>query len=37
MRSLKLIEACYREKTLLDQPWLTPSEAQRARQIATQP
>jgi len=37
MRSLRLIEACYRERTLIDQPWLSPAETTRARQLATQP
>jgi predicted dehydrogenase len=37
LRSLRLIEACYREKTLLDQPWFAPTETSRARQLSAQP
>jgi hypothetical protein len=37
LRSIRLIETCYREKTLLDQPWFAPAETSRARQIAAQP
>jgi len=37
IRSLRLIAACYRERTLVDQPWFTPAETTRARQLAVQP
>ena len=37
LRSLRLIETCYRERTLIDQPWFTPAETTRARQLAAQP
>lgn len=37
MRSLRFIEACYRERTLMRQPWFTEAEAERARQLAATP
>lgn len=37
MRSLRFIETCYRERTLIEQPWFTPEEAERARQLAATP
>ena len=37
IRSVRLIAACYRERSLLDQPWFTPAETTRARQLAAQP
>jgi predicted dehydrogenase len=37
VRSVRLIAACYRERSLLDQPWFTPAETTRARQLAAQP
>ncbi len=37
MRSLTLIENCYRNRTLVEQPWLTATEAARAQHLASQP
>ncbi len=37
LRSLRLIESCYRQRQWLEQPWFTEAEAQRARQLAAQP
>lgn len=37
MRSLRFIESCYRERTLIEQPWFTPAEAERARQLSVLP
>lgn len=34
MRSLRFIETCYANRTLLPQPWFTPTEATRATQLA---
>ena len=34
-RSLRFIEACYRDKKFLEQPWFTPEEAQQAGQLVT--
>ncbi len=34
-RSLRFIEACYREKQYLEQPWFTVEEAKQARQLLT--
>lgn len=34
VRALHLIEACYARRQLVEQPWLTPSEISRARQLA---
>lgn len=34
VRALRLIEACYARRRLLDQPWLTPAETANARQHA---
>jgi predicted dehydrogenase len=34
-RVTRLIEECYANRRLLDQPWLEPDEAARARQLAT--
>ena len=34
-RSLRFIEACYREKQFLEQPWFTAEEAKQARQLVT--
>jgi predicted dehydrogenase len=34
-RSLRFIEACYREKKFLEQPWFTAEEAQQARKLVT--
>ncbi|HEY9156145.1 MAG TPA: Gfo/Idh/MocA family oxidoreductase, partial [Opitutaceae bacterium] len=34
-RSLRFIEACYREKKFLEQPWFTEEEAQQARKLVT--
>jgi predicted dehydrogenase len=36
-RVTRLIEACYASRRLLDQPWLEPAEAARARQLANLP
>lgn len=37
LRSLRFIETCYRQRTLIEQPWFTPAEAQRARHLAATP
>ncbi|HEX2099075.1 MAG TPA: Gfo/Idh/MocA family oxidoreductase, partial [Candidatus Synoicihabitans sp.] len=34
-RAVRLIEACYAQKRLLAQPWLTPTEAASAARLAT--
>jgi predicted dehydrogenase len=34
LRSLRWIEACYRQRTLIDQPWLSEAELARARTLA---
>lgn len=34
IRSLRLIEQCYRERKLMEMPWLTPAEAAEARRMA---
>ncbi|MDD5199712.1 MAG: Gfo/Idh/MocA family oxidoreductase [Terrimicrobiaceae bacterium] len=36
IRSLRLIETCYREREVLDQPWFTPVESNRAQELAVQ-
>jgi predicted dehydrogenase len=36
-RALHLIEACYARREFLNQPWLTPGETNRARELALQP
>ncbi|WP_218081033.1 Gfo/Idh/MocA family protein [Anthocerotibacter panamensis] len=35
LRSLKLIEQCYRERTLLSMPWFSDAEALQARALST--
>jgi predicted dehydrogenase len=35
IRSLRFIERCYAERTLLDQPWFTPAENARAAQLSS--
>jgi predicted dehydrogenase len=35
IRSLRFIEACYRAKTLIEQPWLTAEENRRAKSLFT--
>jgi predicted dehydrogenase len=37
LRSLRLIEACYRKRTLIEQPWFSAVETARARELALQP
>jgi predicted dehydrogenase len=37
IRSLRFIETCYRNRTLLEQPWFTAAETARARVLAAQP
>jgi len=37
IRSLRFIETCYRNRTLLEQPWLTAAETARARALTAQP
>jgi predicted dehydrogenase len=37
LRSLKLIESCYQNRRLLEHPWFTPAEMERARQLAVSP
>lgn len=37
IRSLRLIEDCYRHRHLIDQPWLTPEEAHHAAKFAALP
>lgn len=34
LRSLRFIENCYANRKLIEQPWFTPAEAERARQLA---
>lgn len=34
LRSLRFIETCYAHRTLIEQPWFTPAEAERARHLA---
>lgn len=37
LRSLRLIEQCYAQRTLLPQPWLTPPESAQAQALADSP
>ena len=37
LRSLRFIETCYAHRTLIEQPWFTAAEAERARQLAATP
>lgn len=37
LRSLRFIESCYAHRTLIEQPWFTPAETERARQLAATP
>lgn len=37
IRSLRFIETCYAHRTLIEQPWFTPAEVERARQLAATP
>ncbi len=34
LKSLRLIERCYRERTFMDMPWLTPAENERGAALA---
>ena len=36
IQSLRLIESCYRHRTLMPMPWLSASESKRAYQLSTQ-
>jgi hypothetical protein len=35
LHSLKLIEDCYRQRSLMSMPWLGEAEERRARELAT--